>query len=205
MVGMEEPELIELAKGGDLTAFNRLIPTYQSLVFNVARRILGDPAAAEDAVQEAFISAYKGLRRFRGGSFKAWLMRIVTNACYDELRRQKRRPQTALEELNPLDDPGEVDSSGVLPTDIEGPEAAAERSALAAALEDCLQGLPAEFRAVALLVDVEGFNYREAANSIGRPVGTIKSRLARARQRMQECLQAYRELLPSEMRLETET
>ena len=205
MVGMEESDLIAMAKAGDLTAFNRLIPTYQSLVFNVARRILGDPAAAEDAAQEAFISAYKGLRRFRGGSFRAWLMRIVTNACYDELRRQKRRPQTPLEELNPLDEPGEVDHAGVLPAEIEGPEAAAERSALASALEDCLQQLPPEFRSVALLVDVEGFDYREASQSIGRPVGTIKSRLARARQRMQECLQGYRELLPVEMRLETES
>jgi RNA polymerase sigma-70 factor (ECF subfamily) len=201
---MEESDLINMAQEGDLTAFNRLVLKYQTLVYNVALRILGDPAAAEDASQEAFISAYKAIKKFRGGSFRGWLMRIVTNACYDELRRQKRRPQTPLEELNPLDEAEEVDSAGILMTDIEGPEAAVDRRALARALEKCLQALPVEFRTVAVLVDVQGYNYKEAAQSVGSPLGTIKSRLARARSQLQECLQGYRELLPVEMRLQDE-
>jgi RNA polymerase sigma-70 factor (ECF subfamily) len=201
---MEESDLINMAQEGDLTAFNRLVLEYQTLVYNVALRILGDPAAAEDASQEAFISAYKAIKKFRGGSFRGWLMRIVTNACYDELRRQKRRPQTPLEELNPLDEAEEVDSAGILMTDIEGPEAAVDRRALAQALEKCLQALPVEFRTVAVLVDVQGYNYKEAAQSVGSPLGTIKSRLARARSQLQECLQGYRELLPVEMRLQDE-
>lgn len=201
---MDEDELIKLAQGGDLTAFNRLVLDYQSLVYNVAFRILGDPAGAEDASQEAFISAYQAIKKFRGGSFKSWLMRIVTNACYDELRRQKRRPQTPMEELNPLEEPEEVDSSGVLTAESEEPEAAADRQALAEALEQCLQNLPVEFRVVAVLVDVQGYDYKEAADSIGKPLGTIKSRLARARSRLQECLQGYRELLPVELRLQDE-
>jgi len=204
MTSMTDQQLIEMAQSGDLTAFNRLVVTHQTSVYNVALRIMGDPAAAEDAAQEAFISAYRKLAGFRGGSFRAWLMRIVTNACYDELRRYKRRPQTPLEELNPLDEPGEVDSAGMLAAGDEGPEAAVDRAELSRALQDCLDRLPFEFRMVAVLVDVQGFDYREAAEAIDKPLGTVKSRLARARSRMQECLQGYGELLPLEMRLESE-
>ncbi|MGW8143521.1 MAG: RNA polymerase sigma factor, partial [Anaerolineales bacterium] len=101
---MDENGLIEDARHGDLDAFNRLILAYQDRVYNQAYRVLGEAQAADDATQEAFISAYKNLRSFRGGSFRAWLLRIVTNACYDELRRRKRRPTTSLE---PVDDAGE--------------------------------------------------------------------------------------------------
>lgn len=201
---MDEERLIELAQSGDLTAFNRLVLDYQSLVYNVALRIMGDPASADDAAQEAFISAYQGLGKFRGGSFRAWLMRIVTNACYDELRRRKRRPQTPLEELNPLGEPEEVDSAGVLPSEVEGPEEAADRAALARALHDCLDRLPFEFRVVSVLVDVQGLEYKEVAETIKKPLGTVKSRLARARARLQECLRGYGELLPADLRLENE-
>ncbi len=96
---MDEQGLIQEAQQGDINAYNRLVLHYQGLVYNVAYRIMGEPQAAEDATQEAFISAYKALNRFRGGSFKSWLMRIATNACYDELRRRKRRPQSSLDEL----------------------------------------------------------------------------------------------------------
>lgn len=89
---MDEKALIQDALQGDLDAFNRLVLAYQDRVYNQAYRVLGESQAADDATQEAFISAYKNLRSFRGGSFRAWLLRIVTNACYDELRRRKRRP-----------------------------------------------------------------------------------------------------------------
>ena len=89
---MDELALIKAAQNDDLDAFNRLILAHQEMVFNVACRILVNPDAAEDAVQESFISAYNNLRSFRGGSFKAWLLRVVTNKCYDELRRQKTPP-----------------------------------------------------------------------------------------------------------------
>ena len=96
---MDEAALIKKAQDGDVAAFNRLVLKYQEAVYNVAYRIMGDPQSAEDATQEAFISAYKALKRFRGGNFKSWLMRIATNACYDELRRRKRRPQTSLDKI----------------------------------------------------------------------------------------------------------
>jgi RNA polymerase sigma-70 factor (ECF subfamily) len=94
---MDEASLIKQAQDGDVSAYNTLVLHYQDRVYNLAYRIIGEPDAAADATQEAFISAYKALRRFRGGNFKAWLMRIVTNACYDELRRRKRRPQSSLD------------------------------------------------------------------------------------------------------------
>src|SRR5512133_1035398 len=97
---MDEPALIQSAQKGELDAFNRLILAYQDMAFNVDYRMLADEDLAEDAVPNALISAYNNLGSFRGGSFKAWVMRMVTNGCYDELRRQKRRPTTPLEPVN---------------------------------------------------------------------------------------------------------
>ena len=191
--------LIQGAKSGDLDAFNRLVLNYQGLAYNVALRIMGDEATAADAAQEAFISAYRGLKRYRGGSFRAWLLRIVTNACYDELRRRKRRPTVSLDEMT------EQESALPVASPSEGPEAAAQRTELIRAIEECLLGLAPEFRAVAVLVDVQGFDYREVAETLGKPLGTVKSRLARARAKLRECLEEYRELLPPSIRLQNET
>lgn len=199
---MDEVALIRAAREGDLNAFNRLVLEYQDLVYNQAYRVLGEPLAADDATQEAFISAYRNLRSYRGGSFRAWLLRIVTNACYDELRRRKRRPTTPLE---PLDDAGEeIESPTWMEDPSESPEESAERSELAAAIQDCINELPAEFRTVVALVDVQGMDYAEAADAIDKPLGTVKSRLARARARLRDCLQGFWELLPATFRLGSE-
>lgn len=199
---MDEAALIQDARRGDLDAFNRLVLAYQDLLFNQAYRMIGDPDAAEDATQEAFISAYKNIQSYRGGSFRAWLLRIVTNACYDELRRRKRRPTTPLE---PVDDAGEeIESPGWIEDQSELPEATVQRVELGKAIQHCLDDLPEEFRAAVLLVDLQGFDYDEAAQALGKPLGTIKSRLARARLRMRDCLQGFWELLPGRFRLENE-
>ena len=102
---MDEPTLIQAAQRGDLNSFNSLVLTYQDILFNTALRIMGDEDSAADATQEAFLSAFRAIKSFRGGSFKAWLLRTVTNACYDELRRRKRRPTVPLE---PETDDGEL-------------------------------------------------------------------------------------------------
>jgi RNA polymerase sigma-70 factor (ECF subfamily) len=197
---MDEAQLIGVAKQGDLLAFNRLITTYQNRLFNVAYRIMGDPDDAADATQDALISAFRKLKSYRGGSFRAWLMRIVTNACYDELRRRKRRPAVSMDDLG--EETLETDDAGdaVLRAPQDGPEAEAMRSELAHAIQDCLDRLPDEFRVVAVLADVQGYEYREVAEVVGKPLGTIKSRLARARARLRDCLQRYGELLPQSMR-----
>ena len=198
---MDEAGLIQDAQQGDLDAFNRLILAYQDRVYNQAFRVLGEYQSADDATQEAFISAYKNIRSFRGGSFRAWLLRIVTNACYDELRRKKRRPTTPLE---PVDDEGdEIESPHWLADPGELPEDNVARSELANAIQACLDQLTEDFRVVVVLVDVQGLDYLEASEVIGKPLGTIKSRLARARNRMKDCLQGFWELLPHSMRLES--
>lgn len=196
---MDETALIQAAVKGDLDSFNRLVLAYQDILYSQAYRMMGEPEAAEDAAQDAFISAYRKLDTYRGGSFKAWLLRIVTNICYDELRRRKRRPTTPLE---PVDtDLEEIESPRWLADPGESPEDHAERMEVARALENCLKDLPPEFRAVVSLVDIQGMDYTEASEAIGSPLGTVKSRLARARMRMRECLNGVWELLPDSMRL----
>ena len=191
---MDEPALISAAQRGDLDSFNRLVLAYQDQVFSHTYRMMGEEEAAADAAQDAFISAFRNLRSFRGGSFRAWLFRIATNACYDELRRRKRRPSTSLE---PLDDTGEeVESPAWLADPSDTPEQRLERVELERAIQHCLEDLPEDFRAVVVMVDVNGLDYIEAAESLGKPVGTVKSRLARARGRLRECLKGITELLP---------
>ncbi|HOT26345.1 MAG TPA: sigma-70 family RNA polymerase sigma factor [Anaerolineaceae bacterium] len=199
---MGEQDLIELAVGGDLDAFNRLVLQYQDAAYNAAFRILSDPAAAEDATQEAVISMYRKLNTYRGGSFKSWFLRIVTNACYDELRRRQRRPSVPLE---PENDEGElVDSPSWMEDDAPGPEEAASAKELEDAIQHCLADLEEKFRVVMVLVDIAGEDYESVCAIINRPMGTVKSRLARARQKMQDCLRGFGELLPEKIRLKDE-
>ncbi len=196
---MDEIALIQAAIDGDLDSFNHLVLAYQDLVYNHAYRLIGEEEAADDAAQNTFISAYNHLKSFRGGSFKAWLLRIVTNACYDELRRRKRRPTVPLE---PLDDDGEeVESAKWMVDPVDQPEEQVQQAELQAAIQHCLDGLPSDFRATVIMVDVQGLDYFEAAVAIGKPIGTIKSRLARARLRLRDCLNGFGELLPAGFRL----
>lgn len=201
---VDEPALIKQAKRGDLEAFNRLILVYQSQVYNLALRLMGDSASASDATQEAFISAFRGIRRYRGGSFRAWLLRIVRNACYDEFRRRARRPTASLDDLSPYSAGPEPDGSMTLISTNDGPEKTLESAELAKAIQDCLDRLPTDSRILAVLIDVQGYDYKEAAAVIGKPIGTVKSRLSRTRAKLRDCLQGYRELLPSAFRLEDE-
>ncbi len=182
---------VQAAQQGDLEAFNRLVLMFQDQVYRVAYRLLGDPDAAADATQDAFLKAYRALRRYRAGSFQAWLLRIVTNTCYDRLRRQRRRPTVSLDASLAEGGPGEAAAWLRDERRSQNPEAYAEQQALAAALEACLQALPPDFRAVVVLVDVEGLDYAAAAQALAVPVGTVKSRLARARRRLRDCLHPW--------------
>jgi RNA polymerase sigma-70 factor (ECF subfamily) len=199
---MDEPALILEAQRGDLDSFNSLVLAYQDMLFNTALRIMGDEDSAADATQEAFLSAFRAIKSYRGGSFKAWLLRTVTNACYDELRRLKRRPTAPLEPDS--EDGEEMETPRWLADPSLSPEQEAEADELEHAIQHCLDELPVEFRSVVVLTDLQGMDYKEVAASIRVPLGTIKSRLARARLRLRECLQGYWELLPSIFRLEGE-
>jgi len=198
VAGGDEEKLVRVAQKGNLDAFNALILQYQTQVYNLAYQMLQDPASADDATQEAFISAYHGLEKFRGGSFRAWLLRIAANACYDELRRQKRRPSVSLEDFG---DEMDEEANPHLADGGELPEESMQRDELRALLERTMALLPEDQRMVLLLVDRLGFSYDEVAETMQVQLGTVKSRLARARARMRELLLEEQELLPVSYRL----
>lgn len=197
---MDEKTLIAAAQQGDLEAFNRLVLTYQNMTYNLAYRILGDADAAADATQDAFLSAYRAITRFRGGSFKAWLLRIVTNACYDQLRVKQRRPTASLEALL-LSDPN---SGPSFEDETEKPEEYTLRHELSQVIQAGIATLPAEQRVVLVLSDIQGFSYQEIAEIAGISLGTVKSRLSRARAKLRDFLLARGELLPAQYRLDSD-
>ena len=193
-----ESALVQSAQRGNLDSFNELILHYQTQAYNLAYHILQDAAAADDATQEAFISAYRSLGKFRGGSFRAWLLRITSNACYDELRRLKRRPAISWDDFGDLEEeanPHLVDSGAQ-------PEQSVQQDELREMLERQMAKLPQDQRMVLLLVDRMGLSYEETSQVLKVRLGTVKSRLARARSRMQLYLQDEVELLPARYRLE---
>ncbi len=192
---MDDHLYVAAAMDGDREAFNQLVIAYQGLAYNVAYRMLGDADAAADATQEAFISAYRGLSRFRGGSFKAWLLRIVTNACYDRLRKRKRHPTFSLDAATNSDE-GEWSKA-----DDESPDDYLERQELGAIIQRGLETLPPDQRAVVVLSDIQGMRYNEIAETLGISLGTVKSRLSRGRRKLRDFMLEHAELLPTRYRL----
>lgn len=188
--GSDLDPLIARAQGGDLPAFNQLVLRHQDALYSLALRMLGSPDAAEDAAQEAFIRAYRRLDTFRGGNFRSWLFTIVANIARDELRRRARRPQLSLDRAR--DDPDRADLDPADPDPL--PDARAEQGDLRRVLDAALLQLPDEWRELVVLVDVHGLAYDEAAVTTGLPVGTVKSRLSRARGRLRDILRASGEL-----------
>ena len=193
---MDEQALISAAKKGDRRAFNQLVVHYQGLAYNVAYRILGDPEAAADATQDAFFSAYRAMPKFRGGSFKSWLLRIVTNACYDQLRVKQRRPTSSLDDL-----PVEADHTYYLEDSAEQPDEFVERQELNRFIENGIATLPADQRMVLVLSDIQGMSYQEVAEVLNISLGTVKSRLSRGRAKLRDFLWQRGELLPTRYRL----
>ncbi len=191
-----DERLVAAARSGDHAAFNELVRRYQQLVFAVSLRLLRDRDLAEDVTQEAFVRAYLSLDRFRGSNFRAWVLRIAHNAALDLLRATARRPHAPLEVVPELPGPEPGETS------------AAEYQGLVVALEAALAALPPDQRAVVILADVEGLSYDEVAEILAIPVGTVKSRLARARVRLRALLAndpRARELLELTGRLLSET
>jgi RNA polymerase sigma-70 factor (ECF subfamily) len=193
----DEQQLIARSQTGDLAAFNRLVEAYQDQAFSIAMRLSRNRAVAEDVTQEAFISAFRNVRAYRGGSFRAWLGRIVTNATYDHFRSARRRQADSIEA-------DIVTYETRLVSDREGPEAAVERANLREQINAGLDAIPDDQRTAVVLVDVEGFSYEEAAESMGVSLGTVKSRVARGRAKLRDFLLASPELLPSRFRLQAE-
>jgi RNA polymerase sigma-70 factor (ECF subfamily) len=180
----DDEALVRAAQAGNLDAFNVLVQRHERPVFNVALRLLRDVGLAEDATQDTFIRAWQNIGAFQTGSFRSWLYKIATNRAYDMLRASARRPAGSLEaelvEIEPIWTSG----SGAE----ESPDAHALRRELAIHLERALTALPEEQRMVVLLVDVQGFDYHEVAETLGIALGTVKSRLSRARARIRQIL-----------------
>ena len=191
----EELDAIQRASAGSLDAFNSLVLEYQNLAFSVARRLLTDEEEAADAVQESFIKAFRALASFKGGNFKSWLMRIVTNTSYDVLRSRKRRRTDNIDDL-----PVEVEYASSMAAQTESLQDHAERMELNALIERAIQTLPDQQRIVVMLCDVHGYSYEEIAEITDVPMGTVKSRINRGRIKVRDCLLQHPELLPKPFR-----
>ena len=201
-----ERGLIARGQEGDRAAFNALVEKYQGAAYALALRMLGDPDAAADVTQEAFFSAYRALGSFHGSSFRAWLLRIVSNGCYDVFRARGRQPVTSLEALLEHDDTSSSDAR--LPTTMVDPSWDPEESVLRVetvrSIESALLQLPPEQRLAVVLCDIQGMAYEEVARIMETPLGTVKSRIARARAQLRVLLTRGGELSPPTKRQDAE-
>ena len=201
-----ERSLIARGQQGDRTAFNALVEKYQGAAYALALRMLGDPDTASDVTQEAFFSAYRALGSFHGASFRAWLLRIVANGCYDVFRARGRQPVTSLEALLEHDDASSSDAHlpGAMVDPSWNPEEAALRSETIRAIEAALLQLPPDQRLAVVLCDIQGMAYEEVARIMETPLGTVKSRIARARTQLRTLLTREGELSPRAERQDAE-
>jgi RNA polymerase sigma-70 factor, ECF subfamily len=174
--------LVERARDGDLAAFNDLVVHHQDHLWALVVRLVPDRDQASDAVQEAFLSAYRNLARFRGGSVRSWLGRIAINAAMDAQRARKRRPVQPYPELD--DDSWQPPAGD--DADPERTAVSTERTRLLAA---ALAQIGADQRAAIVLFDIEGYDYQEIAELTGVSLGTVKSRIHRGRLALRDLLQ----------------
>ena len=205
----QERATISRSQRGDREAFNELVTRYQSAAYGLALRMLGDPDVAADVTQDAFFAAFRNIRSLRGKSFCAWLLRIVSNGCYDYWRAQRRHPDESLDALLATGDDamGAMGQQGAEPELARSldsaawdPEGAALRAEVIAAIEAAILRLAPDQRLVIILGDIQGLSYEEIARVSDAPLGTVKSRIARARARLREALQGQPELFPHTQR-----
>jgi RNA polymerase sigma-70 factor (ECF subfamily) len=181
---------------GDVNVFNELVLKYEHVAYSVAFRILQSRELASEAVQESFIKAFRALPTLKHGAFKSWLMRIVVNTCYDTLRLNRRLPTELLSD-EPDNDAGE--ESGYQVADPgELPLAVVERRELREQLELGMRALPVEQRSVLVLSDIHGYSYQEISEITGLAMGTVKTRISRARLKLRDFLLQQPELLGGE-------
>ena len=185
----DEGALVLLARAGDLDAFNRLVLAHQDIAYSVAYRLIGEADAAADVVQDAFVSAWQHLGSFRGASLRPWLLRIVTNGCYDQIRYRQRRPASSLDDLLGGDTGFDAPDPG------DAPERLVLRRESIATIQRALVELPLDQRTAVVLYDVQGLSYEEIAEVAGVSLGTVKSRISRGRAKLRALLGNPRELL----------
>ncbi len=185
---LDEDRLVALARSGEVPAFEALVAEYEGRIYNMSYRMLGNAEDARDAAQDTFLKAYSSLDRFRGdSSFSTWLYRIAKNACLDMLRKRGRGTVYSLDEPLGTED-GEMERQ--LPGDLPDPEDAALDSEIREAVADAIAGLPPHHRAIIVLRDIEELTYEEIAEVLEVELGTVKSRLYRARAALSRSLAA---------------
>jgi RNA polymerase sigma-70 factor, ECF subfamily len=178
-------DVLEESRSGNVEAFNRLVEHFQQRVYALCYRMVGEADAA-DTTQEVFLSAYCGIRTFRGGSFQAWLLRIARNKCYDHLRTRKRRPSVS------IDAHDDAYATPIHIVDLGAtPDEHWLRAELAHELQRTLHNLGPDQRLVVVLCDVEGYSYDEVVAATGWALGTVKSRLSRGRARLRDALRDF--------------
>ncbi len=193
----EEQRLVHESQNGDLEAFNQLVLMHQQRIYNTCIRMLGDAESGADAAQDTFISAFRKIHTFRGGSFRSWLTRIAMNTCYDVLRVRKRRPSLSLDAAT---SPTEESGPSFDPADPgESPDDFVLRRELGDTIQQALNELPEDQRLIVILSDIQGMSYQEIVEITGNNLGTVKSRLSRGRTRLRDILK-QRELLPARYR-----
>lgn len=186
-----ETDLIRASRAGDADAFDRLVEAHYRSVYNTAYRMLQTPSAAADATQATFVRVWEALSSFRGdASFSTWVYRITMNVCLDELRRRKNEPLSLTEE----DDDGEPAGERDMPDLSDEPATTAEQRELQELVHEAIARLSEDFRAVIVLYDIRGLSYQEISDALGIPLGTVKSRLNRARQALREEMEPWAEL-----------
>ncbi|MFZ5650106.1 MAG: RNA polymerase sigma factor [Bacillota bacterium] len=189
--------LVRRSRDGDLDSFDELVSRYQSRVYTVAFRFMGNHADAGDLAQEAFIRAFQSLPTFRGdSSFATWLYRIVSNACRDELRKQQRQKKVSLDEMI-MQPGGNPSLAAAGPT----PEEHLESIEMRDMVQRHLSELSGDHRLILVMRDIQGLSYEEIASALDCNVGTVKSRLSRARHALKNRLTGHRELCRDGIRL----
>ena len=181
MTREQEATIVRKVLGGDANAFETLVLEYEKNVYNIALRMTGNSEDAADMTQEAFIKAYNSLQSFRGDSkFSVWLYRIVSNVCLDFLRSKNRRPTVS---LSVEDDDGE-DTQLDVADESQSPELLLDRKLTRDSVRRGLDSLPPDYRQILLLREIQGLSYDEIAQALSLEVGTVKSRIFRARKRL---------------------
>lgn len=187
-----EAELVKRAQNGDVAAFEVLIEDYQKRIFSIAYRMIQHQEDAADLTQEVIVKIFKNLDKFKGDSkFSTWVYRIATNTCLDEIKKARRRTVYSLDKEIETED-GSI--AAELPDTAPTPEEAAEKNDIKKALYDAIQRLGKEHQTVIVLRDLQGLSYEEIAQILHCSVGTVKSRISRAREKLKKLLSENREL-----------
>lgn len=188
---IDDVELIAKCQAGSVEAFEKLALKYEKQVYTIAYRFMGSHEDACDLAQEALIKAYKSIERFRGeASFKTWIYHIVANVCRDELRRRKKGQLVSLD-APIFTEEGEINRQAEDWT--YAPEIVYENKEKQELLQKVLNSLTPEYKEVLVMREIQGFSYEEIAETLECSLGTVKSRLNRARKAMKETLLAKRE------------